>query len=359
VLSPIDPWFIQRSAFPPPDVTNADPLEGGTWLELHPLRVPDLANNPTDVPELSAKAYTIDDPNLPCDAGTLIPGVTFTAEACDPPGSGTCPELMNPTSVPVKQTFVMQDPYAVSPSIWTPPAGPGQNGQFAFCVHTDLLLDFTGDSILDEVSYLDTYYVVEVDYTSGFTVNVATFARNPGNVQKLFDGFQVTPYVCDDGNGGGVLNQELFGSDYLVGENVRLCIAPELPQFANFEVVSFNDVTCSNAGQTREVISSGSPDVLTTIDNSAPPVLAFETVVTEGFTDGGFSFDCTGTVEMAPSRRRMLQEGEEAEIVTGSFKNELTIAQEGLSTGAIVGIVVAAFAVFLFLFLVLYRRGLC
>lgn len=342
-------------------MTNADPLEGGTWLELHPARI---ATDGT-VPELSATAYTIDPnaPNAPCDAGTPIPGVTFSAQACLPgTGTGTCPELMNFASVAVQQSFVMPNPYDVSPSIWTPPPAspPGLNGHFSFCVHTDLLLDFTGGSGLDEVSYIDTYYVVEVDYTSGFTVNVATFDRNPGNVEKLFDGFRVKPYVCDDGNGGGVRNSELFGSDYLVGENVRLCIAPQ-PEFENFQVVSFNDVTCtaSDGQTTRDVIVAGDPDPLTTIDPSDSVILALETVVTEDFTDAGNNFTCSGTVEMAPlGARRMLQEEGEAEkIVTGSFKVEVTIAQKGLSTGAIVGIVVAAFAVFLVLLLVLYRRG--
>jgi hypothetical protein len=73
---------------------------------------------------------------------------------------------------------------------------------------------------------------------------------------------------------------------------------------------------------------------------------------------------------MAPgASRRVLQDGseealalipDEEENLTGTFKVTVTFLppeQNGLSTGALVGIVMGAFAVFLVALLILYRRG--
>jgi len=147
-LGSIDPWFIQRSAYPSPDVTNVDPLEGGTWVELHPDRVQSGA-----VPELTATVHALPPVGQRCDQGALISGATFTATPCT---TGSCPELMNAPSVAVLQEFSIPDPY--NQGIWTTP-GPGSNdGQFQFCVHTILEHDYDGDGVLEEVSYFDTYY---------------------------------------------------------------------------------------------------------------------------------------------------------------------------------------------------------
>mmetsp|Transcript_57243 Transcript_57243/g.139568 ORF Transcript_57243/g.139568 Transcript_57243/m.139568 type:complete len:644 (-) Transcript_57243:597-2528(-) len=370
-LAPIDPWFIQRSAFPAPEVTSTDPIEASLWLELHEDRIPDLGN------VLTGEIYLPDGPT--CKDGTPVDTALFAATACPEgstlPNGSPCPEAQN-EGVPVLQSLVIPDPFNF-PNLFIAPSPGFNDGQFQFCVHSELVLDYERralqDGIPDSVSFFDTYYVIEVDFTTGFQLNLATFERNPPNIGAVFDDFNADPFLCEDGNIPGTVPNspiaEPAGS--LVGESFRVCIAPEDP---NLQVVSFNDVTCANDAQSRTVIASGivpAPEVPLTgiVGTDTNGVLAFDSTVTTGFAVGGLGtpgsegqFSCSGTVELGIARRRarQLQEaGEDVpENLTGSFNVVLTVVSpdEGLSTGAIVGIAMSGFVILVAL-VILYRRG--
>lgn len=385
-LGPIDPWFIQRSAEPAPGILNVDPVEGGLWLELHPDRIPGTAPQ-DDIPDLFQQIYTVDplNPDQPCDAGTPV-DATFVEYACIPntdPLEFDCPEAMS-EGIPVRQSFTIENAFDDATGI-----SFEDDSQLRFCVHNELKINFLngekeedGDE-MDSVSYFSTYFVIEVDFTAKFMLGVSTFERNPGNVEDLFDDFNVVPYLCEDGNIPGTTEFAPIEDTFLVGENFRICVRPGDVFADTFKVASFIGVICETddaelgngiEGQSRMLIMDGSvtgdEDPLTEIVD--PPlgstyerVLAFESTVTTGLVEGQFNgpngegtFKCKGSVILEPfGGRRALQEG--GEPLTGTFNVEITVIKPstGLSTGAIVGIAVGALAIFLVVLLILYRRG--
>jgi hypothetical protein len=223
---------------------------------------------------------------------------------------------------------------------------------------------------------------VLVDYKAEFIVCVAALERNPGNVDQLFDGFRVEAYTCHDGDPNPNEKNKPVVPYYRVGESYRICIKPTDEFEDTYNVVNFTGkVTCSNDYDSRVIITelgNVMDAALTAIDNSSSivgngltSILAFNDTITDNFlpamSGGQAIFKCEGPVKIQPKvlSSRRLQEGEtipDDETLTGTFSIELTIQQPGkLSTGAIVGISIAALGVFLTVLLValliMYRRG--
>jgi hypothetical protein len=107
------------------------------------------------------------------------------------------------------------------------------------------------------------------------------------------------------------------GSSYEPGQDFRICVGPTPEYEGKYKVVGFDSVICENEGETRNIITEGTPDALTTVSGNTigskgddgivatAGTMAFNSVVTSEFYDGLIpqekgvqltSFTCSGKV---------------------------------------------------------------
>ncbi|OEU10386.1 hypothetical protein FRACYDRAFT_247439 [Fragilariopsis cylindrus CCMP1102] len=174
-----------------------------------------------------------------------------------------------------------------------------EDGQIRLCVRMALKVDYDGDSNLDYISFVDTYFDVAVDLTA----NTATFSNNIEyevlDVTSVLETdvdaiITMKSYICDDKN--VEVESPVFGS----GEAFSICVGPaDEVKDDNYSVENFMTLICKNEGETRYLVKNYERDVLTTVDSAADEdgVRAVRSVVTPGFiSEDEDKFICEGEV---------------------------------------------------------------
>jgi hypothetical protein len=175
-----------------------------------------------------------------------------------------------------------------------------------------VILDNAQDNVKESISILDTNYIIDVDLTADFSTfkdtAVSIFKRSNTklNTEASVE-IDVNAYICDIKNKPvkpkTVENPNIV---FTAGQNFRICVRPKWREPDYYSVVGFKSITCSNSGETRQIVVDTVPDALTEIDTEGrrrkkqDGSLGFTSVVTSGFfASDENDFKCTGEVILA------------------------------------------------------------
>lgn len=179
----------------------------------------------------------------------------------------------------------------------------GNDGKVNLCVRSFLFVEMNSTPMV--VSYVDTHLELFVDFTAKFQnftqeVNItATSAKE--FTQNITKNVEVQASVCVPNN------KTELPKTYKIGQDFSVCVSPTPKyQAESYSVSGFENVTCENAGSTRELVSNSKYDALTTnFSLSTNGTFGFTSVVTAGFfSKGNKNFTCTGDVALKLSGGR-------------------------------------------------------
>jgi hypothetical protein len=180
------------------------------------------------------------------------------------------------------------------------------------CTRVEYKVDYKGvsaassivDNIKDSISILDINYKINVDLTADFSTfdntGVGIIYKNSPTILEIDVLAEVTveAYLCG-------LDNVLVSDNtvkFTLGQDFRICVKPVVDDTYNYYVTGFESITCSNNGETRQLVVDGNTDVLTTIDDepTGDGSLGFSSVVTSGFfTPEDNDFKCNGDVQLS------------------------------------------------------------
>jgi len=353
-------------------VTALEPFTGEVYFEAHQERFENLDDEGRDKLVFVEMWARVPEGN-PChEGGTLVTGlgsttITTSIEPYDEystdyvqeQGLASFPQASNGRVGKAKFT-ISPDPFNLAEEQRIFFEGDGDDSdQMRFCIRVATKMDIAGDGKLEDIGFSDTIISLEVYTIAEF----ATFSDVrvdieglPGSNAKA-DVSEVVPivsFLCDD-------NKEAIGNDtsYKIGQDFRLCVAPQdnFESAANrylqednifaarvgakYNVTKFENIQCSNNGESLDLVTDGSPNSLTVVDSIPNSVgaLSFLSVVTANYFEANEnSFTCVGDVIVERNlnrggrtrirtRSRILQQNSD---FSGSFESRIRLSRSSL-----------------------------
>lgn len=163
------------------------------------------------------------------------------------------------------------------------------------------LKDNPPDGINDYVSFVDTKFLIDVDFSSNFATysgeDVQIFSRSSTELEtEVSDVISVEAYLCDDTKAR--YTEEI---EFTEGQDFRICVNV-IEEESVYVPSKFVEVTCSNNAEERFIVVDEAPDVLTSVDSQAnnEGVLSFQSTVTSNFLEENEgSFGCNGVLDIS------------------------------------------------------------
>jgi hypothetical protein len=180
-----------------------------------------------------------------------------------------------------------------------------KDGQIDVCVRMALKGDYKGDEAEENISFIDTFFIVDVDLTANFEsfsgTSVQIYSNQATDLETdVTATVDVEAYLCDSDN-----KKDTDKVKFTDGQDFRICVKPANDDIYKYYVEKYESITCSNDGETRQIVADGNADALTTIDGSpaADGSLGFTSVVTSGFLTPKNAvladFKCSGDVSLS------------------------------------------------------------